>query len=236
MKKTDTEWTGEIIIGVGWALLDAQVGESRPHQHVAHQVCLALAGPVSIIGIDTRELSQGIAVVIPAGFEHSLQPPGGILRSLYVDPFFRGFRDLDGLTGLIALSAVESQALAAVRSGEEAQQWIETVFRRGGQTQIDHRLRSIIDNFEPGASPTELARKMQLSTTRLREISVRDFGVPTTKLLQWLQVQKAIEAFELSHNLAQAASAGGFSDQAHFTRRLVEWFGVTRHAASPNSK
>jgi AraC-like DNA-binding protein len=56
---------------------------------------------------------------------------------------------------------------------------------------------------------------------------VRDFGVPTAKLLQWLQLQQAIEALQQSQNLADAAAAGGFSDQAHFTRRLVEWFGVT---------
>lgn len=227
MKKTDTEWTGEIMLGVGWALLDARVGDNRPHRHVAHQVSLAVAGTVSIIGTDTMDLAEGVAVLVPAGFEHSLQPSGAILRSLYVDPIFRGLRDLDRLTGLMTLTAVESNTLAAVRSGRDAQVWIETFLRKGAVTPIDHRLRPILDNLDPGTSPAELARILGISTTRLREISIRDFGVPTTKLLQWLQVQKAIEAFDLSHNLAESAAAGGFSDQAHFTRRLVEWFGVT---------
>lgn len=227
MKKTDTEWAGEIMLGVGWALLDAQVGDNRPHKHVAHQVSMALAGPVSVIGTDTMDLAEGVAVLIPAGFEHSLQPAGAILRSLYVDPTFRGVRDLNRLTGLTSLTAVESNSLAAVRTGKDAQMWIETFLRQGAVTQIDHRLQKILHSLDPDTSPAEMAPLLGISTTRLREISVRDFGVPTTKLLQWLQVQKAIEAFELSHNLAQAASAGGFSDQAHFTRRLVEWFGVT---------
>lgn len=41
------------------------------------------------------------------------------------------------------------------------------------------------------------------------------------------QIQRAIEGLDQSHSLAAAAAAGEFSDQAHFTRRLVEWFGVT---------
>lgn len=227
LKKTETEWTGEIMLGVGWALLDAKVGDNRPHRHLAHQVSLVLAGPVSVIGTDMMGLAEGMAILIPAGFEHSLQPAGAILRTLYVDPTFRGVRGLDPLIGVTTLTVVETNSLAAIRSSQDAQVWIETFLRKGAVTRIDHRLRTILDSLDPGTSPAELARILGISTTRLREISVRDFGVPTTKLLQWLQVQKAIEAFELSHNLAEAAAAGGFSDQAHFTRRLVEWFGVT---------
>ena len=211
MKKTETEWTGEIMLGVGWALLDAQVGDNRPHRHVAHQVSLALAGTVSVIGTATMDLAEGVAVLVPAGFEHSLKPSGAILRSLYVDPIFCGVRDLDRLTGLSRLTAVESNSLASVRSGRDAQVWIETFLRKGAVTRIDHRLRTILDSLDPHTSPGELAFILGISTTRLREISVRDFGVPTTKLLQWLQVQKAIEAFELSHcpsskHLAQLAA------------------------------
>ena len=98
---------------------------------------------------------------------------------------------------------------------------------RKSSRRIDPRLGSTLQRIEPGAAPSELAKAVGVSTTRMREIAIRDFGVPTTKLLQWLQVQRAIEGFHQSHSLAAAAAAGGFSDQAHFTRRLVEWFGVT---------
>jgi AraC-like DNA-binding protein len=104
---------------------------------------------------------------------------------------------------------------------------MEGFLNRKGSSQIDPRLRSTLQRIEPGATPSELAKAVGVSTTRMREIAIRDFGVPTTKLLQWLQVQRAIEGFHQSHSLAAAAAAGGFSDQAHFTRRLVEWFGVT---------
>lgn len=98
---------------------------------------------------------------------------------------------------------------------------------RSSAIPIDGRLHSALSAIVPGTSPAALAQSIGLSTTRLREIAIHDFGVPTAKLLQWLQLQSAIEAFRQTHNLADAAAAGGFSDQAHFTRRLVEWFGVT---------
>ncbi len=199
------------MLGFGWALLDAQTGENRPHSHLAHQISLSLVDSCSINA--DRDLR--------------LTPSGAILRNLYVDPFFMGTRDLNKSVGLERLSTAEANALALVGSGNEARKWMEGFLNRKGSNQIDPRLRSTLQRIEPGASPSELAKAVGVSTTRMREIAIRDFGVPTTKLLQWLQVQRAIEGFHQSHSLAAAAAAGGFSDQAHFTRRLVEWFGVT---------
>ena len=206
-----------MMLGFGWALLDAQTGENRPHSHLAHQISLSLVDSCSINADRDLRLSPGEAVLIPATTVHRL----------YVDPFFMGTRDLNKSVGLERLSTAEANALALVGSGNEARKWMEGFLNRKGSSQIDPRLRSTLQRIEPGATPSELAKAVGVSTTRMREIAIRDFGVPTTKLLQWLQVQRAIEGFHQSHSLAAAAAAGGFSDQAHFTRRLVEWFGVT---------
>ena len=216
-----------MMLGFGWALLDAQTGENRPHSHLAHQISLSLVDSCSINADRDLRLSPGEAVLIPATTVHRLTPSGAILRNLYVDPFFMGTRDLNKSVGLERLSTAEANALALVRSGNDAREWIEGFLNRKRSRRIDPRLRSALQRIGPGATPSELAKAVGVSTTRMREIAVRDFGVPTTKLLQWLQVQRAIESFDQSHSVAAAAAAGGFSDQAHFTRRLVEWFGVT---------
>src|SRR3546814_12840702 len=52
------------------------------------------------------------------------------------------------------------------------------------------------------------------------------FGVPPAKLLQWLQLQRAVRALVSGEGLADAAAAGGFADQSHFTRRCAQWLGV----------
>lgn len=92
---------------------------------------------------------------------------------------------------------------------------------------IDARLKTVLGEVDALTSPAALARALSLSPSRLREIVKADFGVPPSKLLQWLQLLVAAKAMQTSASLADAAAAGGFADQAHFTRRLQQWFGVS---------
>lgn len=218
-----------MTLGLGWALLDAHTGDNRLHRHVAHQVSLALEVDCEIGGPQPLRLARGEAAIIPAGTRHCLTPAGAPVRTIYVDPFFSGMRDLIQDPAPKRLSLKEAAALEAIHNGEAAKQWIGIFVNRSSSSSsaIDGRLQAALSEIVPGTNPAGLAQAIGLSTTRLREIAFHDFGVPTAKLLQWLQLQHAIDALQQSHNLADAAAAGGFSDQAHFTRRLVEWFGVT---------
>lgn len=220
-------WSGAMTLGMGWAWLDARIGDNRAHHHVAHQISLARDHECEIGGPSPLRLSQGEAVLIPAGTIHCLAPVGTAVRTIYVDPMFRGTNSLTAQTACTRLSCDDASALLAIQDGKQARQWIADFLGLIGSRKIDKRLRAGLAESEPGTSPTALAGLIGLSPARLREIAIRDFGVPPSKLLQWLQLQRAINALRQSRNLADAAAAGGFSDQAHFTRRLVEWFGVT---------
>lgn len=216
-----------MVLGVGWALLDVRAGDNRPHRHLAHQVSVALDAPCAIGGTLSLHLAAGEAAAIPAGTLHSLGPAGSAVRTIYVDPRFGGRCDLFGRPEPFRLPPTQTAALRAVRSGTEAKEWIARFLGTSPVSLIDSRLRSALAGIEPGMSAAELAQAMGLSRARLREVVSRDFGFPTVKLLQWLQLQHAIDALRHSASLADAAAAGGFADQAHFNRRLVEWFGVT---------
>lgn len=220
-------WSGAMTLGMGWAWLDARIGDNRAHRHVAHQISLALDDECEIGGPSPLLLRHGDAVLIPAGTLHCLAPVGIAVRTIYVDPMFRGRNSLAAQAGCTRLSSDHASALLAIQDGKQARQWIADFLGLVGSRIIDTRLRAAVAESDPGASPTALAEMIGLSPARLREIAVRDFGVPPSKLLQWLQLQRAIDALRQSRSLADASAAGGFSDQAHFTRRLVEWFGVT---------
>lgn len=216
-----------MTLGLGWALLDARAGDNKMHSHVAHQVSLALDAECEIEGACPLRLARGEAALIPAGTKHCLAPSGALVRTIYVDPLFRGMRSLVRKPEPVRVRKTEATALAAVRCGEDARHWVSAFLNKSLFSPIDSRLLAALTEIEPETTPAALAHSIGLSTTRLREVAVHDFGVPTTKLLQWLQLQRAIDALRQSRNLADAAAAGGFSDQAHFSRRLVEWFGVT---------
>ena len=211
-----------MTLGVGWALLHARTGGNRPHSHVAHQFSLALEPDCEIGGTYQLEFTQGEAVLIPAGTTHCLAPVGKAIRTVYVDPLFTGVRDLTRERGLIRLSPDEAAALEVVRCGEDARRWVSTYLRHAPFSQIDHRFQAILSEIEPGISPATLAHVVGISTTRLRELAIRDFGVPTTKLPMLKHEQLTVWHPASRRLLLPAAFPTG-----PFHASLVEWFGVT---------
>ena len=159
------------MLGTGWALIDARIGSSRPHNHVAHQISLAIERDL--------EISDDADLIVPAG--HAIA-----IASDYLD---------------------RSQARP-----------------------VDARLSEVLAAPDDLSTARALADVACLSPSRLREIVSRDFGVPPAKLLQWLQLQRAVRTLVGGGGLADAAAAGGFADQSHFTRRCAQWLGVTPSA------
>src|SRR3546814_19801524 len=77
------------MLGTGWALIDACIGNSRPHSHVAHQISLAVVRDLEISGDVDMIVPAGHAVAIASQVRHRLGPPGALVRSFYLDPLFR---------------------------------------------------------------------------------------------------------------------------------------------------
>jgi AraC-like DNA-binding protein len=220
-------WSGALAIGVGWAALDARLGKNTAHAHLADQVILGLDGAVIVTTTSVMTAPKGKAVLIPAGQTHSIGPEGRLTRSVYVDPRFSGIRNDQKRDRPAFLRDDLSAALHDITDINQARDWARQFVGRLPGSAIDQRLQKALGNVRALASPAALARELALSPSRLREIVKADFGVPPSKLLQWLQLLGAAKAMEASSSLADAAAAGGFADQAHFTRRLQQWFGVT---------
>src|SRR3546814_7359988 len=77
------------MLGAGWALIDARIGSSRPHSHVAHQISLAVERDLEISGDADMIVPAGHALAIASHVRHRLGPPGALVRSFYLDPLFR---------------------------------------------------------------------------------------------------------------------------------------------------
>ncbi len=71
-----------------------RLGDNGPNNHVAHQISLALEAPCKIEGKHPSQLAQGRAGFIPAGIYRRLFLAGVAVHTIYVDPLFRGTRNL----------------------------------------------------------------------------------------------------------------------------------------------
>ena len=220
-------WSGELVIGVGWAALDARLGDNDAHSHLAVQITLGLDGPLILTTNREVRVPKGKAIQIPAGRTHAIGPPGRISRSIYFDPRFSDVRYNQKGAQPVFLRDDLSKKLLDIGEIQCAREWARQYAGRLHGSTIDKRLTEVLDKQSAIKNPAALARELALSPSRLREIVKADYGVPPSQLLQWLQLQAAVKTSENSSSLADMAAAGGFSDQSHFTRRLKQWFGVT---------
>ena len=95
---------------------------------------------------------------------------------------------------------------------------------------IDSRLAAVLEEMENAkrlTSLTQVAKKHNLSASRLRVIAHEQIGVPLSMLIVFRKSVKAVKALSSGATLSEAAHAGGFCDQAHFTRTVRQLYGTT---------
>ena len=100
---------------------------------------------------------------------------------------------------------------------------------------IDERLTQALSELaaSPGSTTIkEVARRCDLSESRLRSIARKQFGVPLSTWLLWRKLEKSARELAKGATLSDAALAGGFADQAHFSRAMRRMFGVTPAVAA----
>lgn len=231
--RTHPYWSGLLRVGPGWALLDSVIGDNCPHAHLAPQIILP-RGPAVSVETDARKyVLRDRALYLPSSIRHKIGPINIPVRSLYLDPFFTP-KGREKAKAPFFVSEAASQKLAEIEEDSALSKWCD--HNLGVALRDDGPLRFLVEptTADIRLTPAALARSMGVSPRVLRTKSLKAYGVTTRKLTQWVQLKLAARAVAEGASLASAAHIGGFSDQAHFTRRLVQWFGVTPHAALAN--
>ncbi|MFD7455419.1 helix-turn-helix domain-containing protein [Kitasatospora sp. NPDC059827] len=100
--------------------------------------------------------------------------------------------------------------------------------------EVDARLRAAMEALaDDRVALPGLAAQVGLSPQRLRALARRQLGVPLARWRIWLRLARAADALGEGCTLAEAAVAGGFADQAHFTRQMREMTGLTPSQVLP---
>lgn len=214
VEEADGTTTGSLLVGDGYIDLRGWIGENVAHSHLAFQLTIGLDGPVELVGNDAPGIVADAVLVAP-NTRHRIGPIGRRVRSVYVEPQLPwahvlvarlGARRLmGGATDLVALAdppAADVDSKAA-------------------------RLRAMIENAPPGEGPRDWARASHLSPSRFRAHCVALLGAPPVRLRQWGRLKAAARELTAGAGLADAAAAAGYADQAHLTRQLKRWFGVS---------
>lgn len=95
---------------------------------------------------------------------------------------------------------------------------------------LDPRLITVLEDLNQNLdnpSILDAAKRSGLSRSRVRTLAREQLGVPLSTWVTWRKLVEANKALSAGANLSEAALAGSFSDQAHFTRTMKKMFGTT---------
>ncbi|MGE7389519.1 helix-turn-helix domain-containing protein [Streptomyces sp. NPDC004126] len=210
-------------VGTGHAWYRGPSGTGTAHAHAAFQITVALRGEVEIVDGDGIH-HRSAALTVPPMVPHRLLPAPDVL-TVFVEPH-RAFADL--LRARCAGRVTATPELRGLRRAE-----VRHATGRPSR-ELDGRLVAALDALvDGGPSMPELAASVGMSPQRLRALARRELGVPLPRWRIWQRLARAAEALAAGGSPAQAAAAGGFADQAHFTRQLREMTGLTPAVVLP---
>lgn len=97
---------------------------------------------------------------------------------------------------------------------------------------MDRRVRKVISLLEANLCREvplcELARSVNLSSSRLCHLFTVEMGVPPARYLKTLRLQQARELLETSFlNVKEVANKVGINDESHFVRDFKKLHGLT---------
>ncbi|MDF1770014.1 AraC family transcriptional regulator [Maricaulis sp.] len=226
-------------------------GEAMPvHGHRAHQLSWLLSGEMCETSRGTaRELVRISRGIKPAGLPHAnlYGPAGALVLALNIEPDAPLCTDLtlpgdwdwsapsaqisheiqrilvalhDGaISADLALSdlagrALEGEGETTGRPAASADRWLN---------RVREQLRD--DPDEPDMQ--QLAAQAGIHRVHLSRRFTRQYGLPPSLYRLRCKLGRAISGLMQGESAADAAQAGGFADQAHFTRAARRQTGMT---------
>jgi len=223
-------WSGHFFIGNSFALYTGERADTNEtHKHVAYQLIHSHSGSVEVTNESEKKLAAQ-TILIPPLVSHSihtdspltllyLEPHSSLLERLLKTKRHQRITAFD-ITGFpIELNQKESTLIDSLNS-----------LANKPSSNVDHRILLAMQKLDenPGKVSVAKAAKMSgLSESRLRTIVRKQLGISLASWLIWRKLKSAGDELNKGANLIDASIAGGFTDQAHFTRSMKRMFGIT---------
>ena len=227
------DWLGDIRFGHTSAIYTGRSGQNDLHAHAAIQIIFSPLQYVELIDANGGHFSAHVLYVPP--LVAHLVPAEISCSILYIDAKSPLLSSFMGRYHQDTIHALNRDALPfeLEDTGPNIIAKLDEIARRDSIDR-DLRLTTALEALaeRPGhVSLVEIAETVELSPSRLRTLARKELGFPLSTWVLWRKLERSAQTLASGVSLAEAAMAGGFSDQAHFTRTMRRMFGITPESA-----
>lgn len=207
-----------------------QVYENDFHKNVAYLLILGKTEDISVIDSLGNHHTGRVLLVRPM-VEHQVVMSPSLACHFFLAPQSAFAKRLDQSASEDEILKLRPEELPfhSDMANDEIFAILDDVMAESN-AKLDPRLAQVLEYLNEAplhSSIADLAARCNLSPSRLRALAKKQIGVSLSTLFLWRKLIKSMEVLTLGSTLSEAAQAGGFSDQAHFTRTMRKMFGIT---------
>lgn len=218
------------VFGKQYGGIVCEIYPNDLHKNLAYLITLGKTEDVTVIDKFGTEYTSPVIIVKPM-VEHRLRKSSNLACSIFLAPSSGFAASLDRFAsdnGIVKLPA-DALPFQASMPNDQIFVALEKVIAESDE-KIDPRLAAVLDALQDASyqpSIADIVAQSELSASRLRALAKEQIGVSLSTLLLWRKLIKSMEVLASGSTLSEAAQAGGFSDQAHFSRTMRKMFGIT---------
>ena len=218
------------LFGKHYGASICEISENDFHKNVAYLIVLGTSEEVTIIDKSGTHYS-GFALMVKPMVEHKIVKSSSLVCNVFVAPhsaFAASLKQFYSENGILQLNP-SSLPFNSKMATDRIHHILDEIMV-DSNTNIDPRLAAVLDRLDEAplkSSIADIAAQCDLSPSRLRALAKKQIGVSLSALFLWRKLVKSAEVLYAGASLSEAAQAGGFSDQAHFSRTMRQMFGIT---------
>lgn len=230
-----TQWLGSFAFGSAMLAYRGRTADNSVHAHASIQLSVAQSGSLVIVdsegGVHTAP-----GLITRPGYRHVLQPNDAVTL-VHIAPQLPVATVLMAATGGVGISPLAPVITDALRQATSLADCLAALTQLAppSNTVLDPRIAQALDWLVSATASDAIAQaaaKCGVSDSRLRTLARESLGTPLSQWLTWRKLEVSGRAMLAGAPLADAAYAGGFADQAHFSRTMRKVFGITPQSAS----